>query len=66
MRNDKKRCYVRVYSGIGHEVLEFGNYEGDCFKIAVDLKDLAVLADEITKYIEERKKGNEKFENFKQ
>lgn len=56
-------CYVRVYSGSEHEVLEFGNYEGDCFKIAVDLKD---LADEITKYIEERQKGNEKFENFKQ
>lgn len=54
MKNDKKRCYVRVYSGSEHEVLEFGNYEGDCFKIAVDLKDLAVLADEITKYIEER------------
>lgn len=66
MKNDKKRCYVRVYSGSEHEVLEFGNYEGDCFKIAVDLKDLAVLADEITTYIEERQKGNEKFENFKQ
>lgn len=66
MRNDKKRCYVRVYSGSEHEVLEFGNYEGDCFKIAVDLKDLEVLAEEITTYIEERQKGNEKFENFKQ
>lgn len=66
MRNDKKRCYVRVYGGDEHEVLEFGNYEGDCFKIAVDLKDLAVLAEEITTYIEERQKGNEKFENFKQ
>lgn len=62
MRNDKKGCYVKIYSNPNGEhneyVLEVGT-EFDAFRIAVNYCDLVSIKNDIIK-IEERAKLQER------